>query len=341
MKARFSPDGAYIYTINLTYESFRVYQTSTLNKVGAIQQPVGTGKFVVYQDRAFVEQETGGNALNIINVTNPALPFVDTTVSTTINDMAISGGKLYLINNDSVVVYDVDDHHFMPIAWVALESNQDAMELAVFYDTVFVFITQKGLVKYQLLNDTTGYSLSEMNTFALPYGEPDFMAVDTFGLYLSYRTNGLFSCNRQTLMQKGYYRGELDTKGYVNQYGVQDLFCKDNLIFLVEYFSQTTILTNNNNFSFGINDNMPESTCRVLVYPNPFSDQATIRIISPTFPDEWNMVIYDLTGCQILKIENIHTSYVTVKRGHLKGGMYVYQVTDKKGLVASGKIILY
>jgi hypothetical protein len=50
---------------------------------------------------------------------------------------------------DSIVVYDVDDHHFDEIAFVTVEAGQDAKELAVYYVTAYVFVTRKGLVEYQ------------------------------------------------------------------------------------------------------------------------------------------------------------------------------------------------
>ena len=339
MKAKFSDNGEYIYTINMSYESFRVYETATLQKVGAIQPSVGTGKFAVYHDRAFVEQETGGNVLNIISVTDPASPYVDSTFSMAINDMAVSGGKLFITGNDSIVVYDIDDHHFNEIASVIVESGQNAKEMAVYDDTAYVFVTQKGLVEYRLANDSTGYSLDEISTFSLPYGEPSYMAADTFGIYLSYRTNGLFACDRQTLAPEGFFRGELDTKGYVNQYGVQDLFCKDHLVFLVEYFSQTSILTHDSTFSFGIHEVMPDNGCHVLAYPNPGADRIIFRIVS-SVPDEWKVTIYDLTGRLVLEKEHIRTHDVSIEWRNMKAGMYIYQVTGRNGIIEDGKIIL-
>ncbi|MCX6234261.1 MAG: T9SS type A sorting domain-containing protein [Bacteroidetes bacterium] len=340
MKAKFSDDGEYIYTINLTYESFRIYQTFALAKTGAIATSVGTGKFQVYHDRVYVEQELGGNFLNIIDVSDPYNPHVDSTVSLSINDMYAASGKLFISNNDSILVFDIADQHFDRIAFAAMDDNQDGRALAVYDNEVFVYVTQKGLVKYSLLADSSTYSLEEDSVFVLPYGEPEFMAADTFGVYLSYHANGLFACDRQTLRQKGYYRGELETKGYANQYSVQELFCKDDLIFLMEYFSQTSVLTNSNGFSFGLSDVLPGSSCKVMVYPNPFNDQVTIRILSPEKLDSWNIAIYDLLGRSVRNCPNISRTSVTIDRRDLNSGIYVYKITHQDRIFATGKFII-
>ena len=128
---------------------------------------------------------------------------------------------------DSIVVYDVDDHHFDEIVFVTVGAGQDEKELAVYYDTIYVFVTQKGLVEYQLTHDST--------------------------------------------------------------------------------------------FSFGIHDMTSEGRSRILAFPNPCDDRVTIGILS-SVPDEWQVVIYDLTGRQMLKKVRIVILEGTVERGGLKKG---------------------
>jgi hypothetical protein len=53
------------------------------------------------------------------------------------------------------------------------------------------------------------------------------------------------------------------------------------------------------------------------------------------------VAFYDLMGRQMLKKKHIAMPEVTVERGDLKNGMYIYQVTGRNGIIGSGKIILW
>ena len=48
----------------------------------------------------------------------------------------------------------------------------------------FVYVVNKGLVRYDMVFQNPGYDLVEQNTYALPAGEPAHMAADLYGLYV-------------------------------------------------------------------------------------------------------------------------------------------------------------
>lgn len=295
MKARFSADGNYIYTANSTYQGFRVYRRDSLIETGFIQEAVANERLKVYGNKVYGYLNFSGKFLKIADVSDPYHPQLDTSVAMEISDMFIDvTGKLFIANTTNILVYDVANGNFQQVTSLALASNQDATTLAVYDNEVYVFITNKGLVKYRMDFDGANYSLNELATITLPNNSPDFMAADFFGLYLGYRLKGLFAYNRQTLAQTGYYRTGLSYREYTQQYGIQDLFCKDGLIVLVEYHSQTSLLTNDNNFTRVKQIISPPDDCSIIVHPNPFSDHCTIE-----YPYGKSLYIYDMPGNMI------------------------------------------
>jgi len=270
---KFSSDGKYIYSGNLTYQGLRIYKADSLIQTGYIQQAVCNGRFIVVNHRIFSELN---NSLVIIDVSNPYMPFVDTTISIGINDMAAVDEKLFVAGNDSIAVFDVSGNNFQQIASVALSGNQDAKCIAVYNNFCYAYVANKGLVKYSLDFLNPGFDLQEVSITSLVNGTPTIMAADTFGLYCAYRLYGLFAYDHSTLTQTGWYRGGLDYRRLPNQYGVQNLFCKNNMIFLVEYFCQTSVLTNDDNFnSF---NTLPVANNEPVVYPNPAAGKFIIQL---------------------------------------------------------------
>jgi len=332
---KFSDDGNYIYATYMTTQGFRVFENVTLTPVDSITQILGTDRMQVWQNRVYITKKVT-NVLNIVDVTNPANVSLINTISLQINDMFASENKLFITNNDSIFVNDIAGGNFQWIASAPLLANQNARALAVFGNEVYVFVTNKGLVKYELVFDNPGYSLNEISTFEMPDGEPNFMVADIFGLYLSYHDKGLYSFDRQSLDQKSYFRGELSFKGYSTQWGVQDLFCKDSLIFLVEYFSQTTILTNNNNFTVSVSENISDELS-FTVFPNPFSQSVTIHYKFPE-SEKVTLEIFDVFGRMVKQAAGIKGNQ-KIDCGNLRNGLYLLQLRKNNIVTGQKKII--
>jgi hypothetical protein len=234
--------------------------------------------------------------------------------------------------------YSVVSHQFNQLSTIALAGNQDAGAITCFGNDIFVYITNKGLVRYHLDFDGTDYSFSEINTYTLINGAPDFMAADSFGLYLGYRTKGLFAYNRQTLMQTGWYPGGLDFRGYTQQYGIQDLFCRDSLVVLVEYHSQTSLLTNYNDY-LAIKRSASSEDLMYRIYPNPFSTSTILELNSDFSGKTGTADIYDAEGN---KVGTFHVSgnSTTLYRGFLTAGIYFFRISDGEK-VLNGKFIIF
>lgn len=332
-RTRFSADGNYIYAAYDTYQAFRIYQRSNLTQVGYIQQNVCDGRFLVNATRIF---SVLGSTLKIINVSNPALPVIDSTINMAVNDIAINlNNKLFISTNDSLFVYDVSGNAFSRIASVSLTTGQDAQKIAIYQNTLYSYVTNKGLVKYNLIFSNPGYSLVEEGTYTLTNGAPTLMAADTFGVYCDYLLQGLFAYDRQNLTQTGYFRTGLDYHRLTNQYGPRELFCKDHFIFLVEYFCQTSILSNDNNFY-----NVPEKSTEnnsLVVFPNPANESITITMKNNNLIS--NITIHSLLGKEIQNFNHVSKTPTIIKINDLIPGIYVITVKDIAGQTYNSKII--
>jgi hypothetical protein len=333
MHANFSEDGQYIYAANMTTQPLRVYKRDSMKQISFLSQAVCNGRFIVHHQRIFSKLD---NKILIINVGDPYNPVIDSTVNVTFNDMALSGEILFVTANDSIFAYDVSGNNFKEIAETDMATNQDAQMLAAFNNKIYVYITNKGLTRYQLVFNNPGYSLNEEYYSNISNGAPTYMAADTLGLYLAYRLKGLFALNRQTFVQTGFYHGGLDYRKYTTMYGVQDLFCKNDKIFFVEYFAQTSILSNDTLFT-GIYDSSSGNET-VNVFPNPASGYFTIKIKNEIHPGT-TVKIMNMLGEKIIEIPLI-SDEIMVDTHDLPAGIYILGIFRTNNRITVRKIVI-
>lgn len=77
---------------------------------------------------------------------------------------------------------------------------------------------------------------------------------------------------------------------------------------------------------------------QVKLYPNPFSETATLEIVNWE-NQNYELMIYDLFGREVKKYE-IRNQKTEIPRDGLPSGMYFYHVTDKQQVIGNGKIII-
>jgi hypothetical protein len=82
------------------------------------------------------------------------------------------------------------------------------------------------------------------------------------------------------------------------------------------------------------NNNNKES----LVFPNPFSVSTTLQLSKPLQNATLN--IYDVVGNEVIRLRNLNGSEVEITREGLRSGMYFYNISDSKGLLGRGKMIV-
>jgi len=90
---------------------------------------------------------------------------------------------------------------------------------------------------------------------------------------------------------------------------------------------------------------LPKS--EVKVFPNPFSESATLELISEELKTEFTCQVFDMTGRLIL-VQNSENQRVTLSRKGLDSGFYFYtlrlrsgqEIENEAGAIASGKLIV-
>ena len=105
-RVRFSDNGNHIFASYLTVQGFRVFQNNTLTPVDSISTLLGTGLMETWQDRVYIENE-GNDLVHIIDVGNPQSVSLLGSVSLPVNDMHAGNGRLYVTNDDSILVFDL------------------------------------------------------------------------------------------------------------------------------------------------------------------------------------------------------------------------------------------
>lgn len=340
---KFSANGNYIYALFQTYNQFGIYDANNLALTGSIQNIGGVsyGKtdLLVWGTKIFIKANTGStDSLRVIDVSNPALPFIEASYSISVNNMKMdNNGRLFLCNNDGIYIYDVSSGSFNLIASQLFSTGiQDGKELAVINDTIFVYVTWKGLVRY-IFNSTFNTITEDATTSLGTLGTPQAMDADQFGLYVGFTKFGLYAYDKQTLAQTNWFRTGLDLKGFADIWPITDLFCKDNLIFLNEYFGQTTILTMDNSITTGESLIPLSQFCDFTIYPNPFNETATLEIRDNKIKD-CKLKIYDIFGKIVFQSE-IKTPKSEIHLD-LPAGMYFYSLIDKQQIIGNGKIII-
>ncbi len=277
MDVNFSKNGNYIFGWFWTVDDFRVYDANTLNEISSL--PIinsGIADYFrsrVWNDKVIAIQKVGNNKSIIsVDVSNPFNPFVDTSISiNNILDMTVDeNGKIFVATKDSLFVLDINAGYSKELTVLpALNLFNDFVSVAKFNDTLFAYVSglNGGIIKYRYNGSNQLVQILSV-THQIPNFSPKFLAVDSFGLYLCYVEQGLFSFNKNDLTQTGYYRHGME---FVHNFlwGPQDIFCKDNLIFLVEYMGQTTILSNNDNFNSAESIGIKKSKNVWRVFPNP------------------------------------------------------------------------
>ncbi|MEO8087989.1 MAG: T9SS type A sorting domain-containing protein [Bacteroidota bacterium] len=270
--------GNYIFSFNYTEDDFRIYRASDLMLISSLNPNSGLVitdyyKELVWQDKALAIQKPvflGFGSKNVIcyDVSDINNPSVDTilTPAGQVEDIEVTAsGKLFLSTTSNMYVYDLGNNYQqlvnMPVTFL-----QQFHGIALSNDTLYAYVSglPSGIEKYayngsNLLTQVGG-------TNSLPVIDPNYVAADAFGLYLDYQEAGLYAFDKSTITQTGYYKHGLEFYRPA-QWGQRGLFCKDSLIFLVEYFGQTSILSNFDNLNIIVPEIKIEKTLEA--FPNP------------------------------------------------------------------------
>jgi hypothetical protein len=340
---RYSQSGDYIYACYLTGDGFRVYDTSMI-QVGSIPWYKGYEHGCVWQN-IFINYQRpffggGFKGINRINVSTPASPFVSDSVAMEANDVVLhQSGKIIISTDDSLVVYDITT----TLAWKSAVYNtgsQSFQQIAQYKDSIFVFVENLGLVHF-IFNSSNG-TLIPYDTTALPFDDVKVMTADSFNLYVCFQQEGLYAYDKKTMFQTGYYKTGLEfTPSFL--WGAQDLFCKNNLVFLVEYFGQTTLLSGDPSNPFGFNDGIAENNNCMRIFPNPANRKSEIMLNYSTCNEKIavrEFYLIDLAGRKITVEWKNKRDGIIFSNPEIKRGLYVCVISDKNGKRLTKKIII-
>jgi hypothetical protein len=76
----------------------------------------------------------------------------------------------------------------------------------------------------------------------------------------------------------------------------------------------------------------------ILIYPNPFSTTATIRI-SDSNSTDYKLVLFDVLG-RIAGSIHLQSTSAAIHRGNLESGIYFYELKDGKKIAGKGKLVI-
>ena len=107
----------------------------------------------------------------------------------------------------------------------------------------------------------------------------------------------------------------------------------------LSFFYDSTIV--HRYYNVGIVDHNINSNYDVTVYPNPFSDNATVYISNPDNDNRLiTLTIFDVVGKKVKEINAENTDRVGISSEGLTKGLYIYELRVNREIVSSGKIIV-
>ncbi|OFY82949.1 MAG: hypothetical protein A3F72_03320 [Bacteroidetes bacterium RIFCSPLOWO2_12_FULL_35_15] len=79
---------------------------------------------------------------------------------------------------------------------------------------------------------------------------------------------------------------------------------------------------------------------QIIIYPNPFTTNTTIKIDDVIELTSASMRVYDVLGKEVLVFTNINTHELKIERKDLRAGIYFYQFINNSKMLSTGRIII-
>jgi photosystem II stability/assembly factor-like uncharacterized protein len=89
-----------------------------------------------------------------------------------------------------------------------------------------------------------------------------------------------------------------------------------------------------------VKDNLLKADNNIILYPNPFSTYATIRINEDIISKNLSIKICNLLGIELKVIDRIDNNEIIIDRGNLPSGIYFYELTSANKIIGKGKFII-
>lgn len=164
-----------------------------------------------------------------------------------------------------------------------------------------------------IVNHTANQKNYNINLNSLP----------TISSFTTYRTSGGTSDVNENTSQK--------TNQNINEKGV----LVGNVVnYNAPPYSVTTMVFNTNNALSTNIFNVDEFT----IYPQPFTKTCTFDF--PRKLENANIIIYDVVGKEVKRVENINKKSIEIDRKNLNNGIYIYKILENNKTITSGKLLI-
>ncbi len=261
-------------------------------------------------------------AYGIIDTTNTWYPFWNLSQ------------QMFFIN-DTNVMYDF--HYYQEMSY-ALQcyNNPNCTPTIQYNDNSVIFPTESG----NSLPFTQAWLADDLTDWLTVYDSANVPV--NIGEWAPWRANYEYNNNQM--------------QGYEYISDLLDLFCQQKLNWQYYCYSEFRHTSQDQNGNDGLNSLLSNyyqsNLCNsittdienqhleqeFIIYPNPFKDMTTIKAIDFSFGNA-DLKLYDLIGRQIMHDYHINGNAIVIERGELTKGIYLYKLTDNKGLLITGKII--
>ncbi|NOZ46996.1 MAG: T9SS type A sorting domain-containing protein [Chlorobi bacterium] len=100
-----------------------------------------------------------------------------------------------------------------------------------------------------------------------------------------------------------------------------------------------TGLAIDSSITLSVNGFLFQNCSEITIYPNPMTESSTLEFENPKQKD-YTLSIFNAQGKLVLKIRNIQTNKVIIKKNNLSPGMYYCQVSTSREVYATVKLII-
>ncbi|MDX1409724.1 MAG: T9SS type A sorting domain-containing protein, partial [Saprospiraceae bacterium] len=332
---RFTSDGQHVigtYLESNTWEEFRVFETETMEEVGALDYFTGFEFADVWEDTyvAYAIPLLGPKYLSFVDLTDPTNPELISTVNVEASDAYLDeAGRLFVCTGDVLRVYRVADQ----LELDGLISTGDAfVRVDGHGDELYVYQEESGLSVYRWNNDEMALDLLR-HLGPLPLGVPTKMAAGPRALHAGYTEYGLYAYDRMSLAELDYYRTGLDFV-FPFWWKLEDLQVFGDMVAITEYFGQTSLLRfiDTTTSVRAVSTGQPGT-----LYPNPTSGSVHMtESFAEAAGYPVRLTVFNLRGQVILT----HTSYGTAVDLDLPDGVFVLILEDACGKKWKQQIIV-
>lgn len=239
---RYSKDGKYLYLLEKGKDQNRVVirEASSFKVVGQTSGPWGFQEAAFLKGRMYILRESR-DGIDIIDLRKPQKPIKERSILMPINDLFLdNSGRMVVSSRHNLRVFDIEGSEVSERLSISKWDNGFG-KVTIWEDHIFVDVRKKGLVKYAMEKEGGKWKLKELFTIKPPHSQPDQLIADQNHLYVGYSKHGVFALDQAKLHRKGHWPTDpefLEIPGT----GLRDMFLKENFLYVVQFFAQTSIL---------------------------------------------------------------------------------------------------